>query len=480
MHPANGEEANSESHSLEGARLVDTPSVPTPALRPTPELPWAETPMRALVGQSWPIVVSMLSYSTMTLADTFFVAGEGASALAGVGLGGTAAFVIFGFSFGLLRAVKILGAQARGAGAFDRERAALSAGILTSLVVGVVSIVLGGIAAFAMPLVAGSVEAGGHARDYLLIRALSSPVVLLYVALREARYGRGDSQSPMVAGVIANALNIVLDAVFVWGFDAGVRGVAWATFIASTAQAFLLLWTTWRSERRFVRPAWSDVRALFTVGAPTGVQFLLEIGSFSLLTILLARMPELELAAHQIAIQVIHFTFLPAIGVSETVSALVGQAIGARRLRLVGVVTNGGFAIVIAYAIFCSVMLLAFGHLVARGFTDDGALIARSAELLLIASLFQIADAAGVILRGTLRGAGDVKMPALIGIVCAWSLTPPLTWLIGIELGHGAVGGWLGLTAEIFVATAILGARYGRGQWLVEARRTRRLAQAVA
>jgi MATE family multidrug resistance protein len=343
----------------------------------------------------------MLSYSTMTLADTFFVASEGASALAGVGLGGTAAFVIFGFSFGLLRGVKILGAQARGAGAFDRERAALTAGMVTSLVLAAVSIVVGIGAAFAMPLLAGGPEAGLHARDYLLIRALSSPFVLLYVALREARYGRGDSRSPMVASVLANALNIVLDAVFVWGFDGGVRGVAIATFIASAVQAFLLLASVWKSEKHFVRPALADITALIRVGVATGVQFLLEIGSFSLLTILLARMPELELAAHQIAIQVIHFTFLPAIGVSETVSALVGQAIGARRLRLVGVVTNGGFALVIGYAAFCTVMLLLFGGVVARGFTDDGALIARASELLLIASLFQVFDAAGVIVRGT-------------------------------------------------------------------------------
>jgi len=450
------------------------------ASRSAKELSWAHAPRRTLLTQSWPIVVSMLSYSTMTLADTFFVAGEGASALAGVGLGGTAAFVIFGFSFGLLRGVKILGAQARGAGAFDRERAALSAGIVTSLVLAVASMVVGIGAAFAMPLVAGGPEAGLFARDYLFIRALSSPFVLLYVALREGRYGRGDSRSPMVAGVIANALNIVLDAVFVWGFDGGVRGVALATFFASAVQALLLLASTWRDEKGFVRPMLSDVIALFRVGTATGVQFLLEIGSFSLLTILLARMPELELAAHQIAIQVIHFTFLPAIGVSETVSALVGQAIGARRLRLVSVVTNGGFAIVIGYAAFCTVMLLLFGRYVARGFTDDGALIARASELLLIASLFQIFDALGVILRGVLRGAGDVKMPALIGIVCAWSLTPPLTWWLGLKLGYGAVGGWVGLTLEIVVATAILGARYGRGHWFVEARKTRRLAQVTA
>lgn len=441
------------------------------------KLAWADAPLRTLITQSWPIVVSMLSYSTMTLADTFFVAGEGASALAGVGLGGTAAFVIFGFSFGVLRGVKILGAQARGAGAFDRERAALSAGIVAALSIGVVSIVVGGAASCAMPWLAGSPEAGVHARDYLLVRALSAPILLLYVALREARYGQGDSQRPMIAAVIANVLNVVLDALFVWGFDAGVLGVAWATFIATVVQAALLLASTWRIERRFVRPTLADVIALFRVGTPTGVQFLLEIGSFSLLTIFLARMPELELAAHQIAIQVIHFTFLPAIGVSETVSAMAGQAIGARRLRMVGVVTNGGFVLVIAYAIVCSVLLLVFGPSVARGFTNDAALIARAGELLLIASLFQIADAAGVILRGVLRGAGDVKVPAVIGIACAWTLTPPLTWWLGLELGFGAVGGWIGLTAEIFLATTLLGVRYARGDWLIEARRTRRLAQ---
>src|SRR5690242_9990663 len=79
-------------------------------------LDWERRPARELLRLSWPILISTISYSTMTLVDTLLVSGLGSAQLAGVGLGGTAAFALLCFSFGLLRGVKTLVAQAVGAG----------------------------------------------------------------------------------------------------------------------------------------------------------------------------------------------------------------------------------------------------------------------------------------------------------------------------------------------------------------------------
>src|SRR6185436_7449300 len=91
--------------------LVPVPTAPTPA-----SLPWEARPGRELVLLAWPIAVSTISYSVMTLVDTLLVGRLGAAQLAGVGLGGTAAFVLLCFSFGLLRGAKTLVAQSVGAG----------------------------------------------------------------------------------------------------------------------------------------------------------------------------------------------------------------------------------------------------------------------------------------------------------------------------------------------------------------------------
>ena len=80
------------------------------------KLRWKHKPIPELVRLAWPIAVSMLSYSVMTLVSTLFVGRLGANALAGVGLGGVAAFGLIVFGFGLLRSVKVVVSQATGAG----------------------------------------------------------------------------------------------------------------------------------------------------------------------------------------------------------------------------------------------------------------------------------------------------------------------------------------------------------------------------
>jgi MATE family multidrug resistance protein len=172
-----------------------------------------------------------------------------------------------------------------------------------------------------------------------------------------------------------------------------------------------------------------------------------------------------QMAGHQIALQVIHFTFLPGLALSEGASVLAGQAVGAGRLELVRRVAAVSLWITSAYTIFCTLVLAAGARLIVHGFTDDPGLVGVAVPLLWLASAFQVVDGANVIVRGVLRGAGDVRVPAVVGVVTSWLATPPLAWALGIWLGMGALGGWLGLTAEIFLGTVLLWWRLLGGGW---------------
>jgi MATE family multidrug resistance protein len=180
-----------------------------------------------------------------------------------------------------------------------------------------------------------------------------------------------------------------------------------------------------------------------------------------------------EMAAHQIALQTIHFSFLPALAVGEAGSVMAGQAVGADRDELVLVVARLSMLLSGMYTAGCT-LVLAFGApVIARLFTADHAVVAAAIPLLHVAAAFQVADAANVVARGILRGTGDVRFPAVVGITAAWALTPPLTWLLGHALGLGAFGGWLGLSAEILAAAGIFWWRLvGRG-WRHAAARSR-------
>lgn len=435
-------------------------------------LPWRHRPFPELVRLAWPITVSTLSYSVMTLVDTLFVGRLGASALAGVGLGGVASFTVLCFGFGSLRAVNVLVAQAVGSGDRVRARTWLWAGIWAALALGAVMVVAGQLLASQIHHLAASEAAGQHAQAYVSVRLLSAPLLMLYVALREHRYGLGDTRTPMVAAVAGNVLNIALDWLFIVELSWGVAGAAWATVLGHGLEALMLVVVAAREGHRPRRVRWADMKQLFAIGAPTGLQFWMEVGSFALLTTIIASLGDLELAAHQIALQVVHFAFLPAMALGEAGAVLAGQAVGAGEVRLVKRVARLAVVTAVAYTGACTLAIVAGGRLIASAFTSDGALSGVTVGLLWMSTAFLVADGAAVVARGVLRGTGDVRFPAVIGIACAWLCTPPLAWLLGRAAGLGALGGWIGLSLEIAAAAAIFWWRLERAGWLPSARRS--------
>ena len=421
----------------------------------------------------------MLSYAVMTVVDTLFVGRLGPSALAGVGLGGTAAFALACFSFGLLRGTKVLISQARGAGNNEELGSHLGAGLATALVLGVVTLAAAFVTAELLPSLAATAEAGANAQAYFKSRMITVPALFVYVALRESRYGLGDARSPMVASVLGNVVNIGLDYVLIFGFDLGVGGAGAATATAHALEAAVLIVVQARMGFDIARTRWSHVRALWRMGLPSGIQFMLEMGSFAVLATLLSRLSEFDMAGHLIALQVVHFSFLPAVALAEAASVLTGEAIGARRDEMVVRVSRLTMILAAVYTGACGIVMAVGGRWIAGAFTEDPGLIALATKLLVIAAIFQVFDAANIVSRGVLRGVGDVRFAAVAGITLAWISVPPLTWFLGYHLGLGAVGGWLALLTEIILGAFVLVWRVERGGWHSTVARLRAQREAV-
>lgn len=438
------------------------------------DLSWTARPGRELLRLAWPITVSTLSFSMMTLASTAFVAQVGADELAAVGLGSVVCFTITCFGVGLVRASKTVVSQAVGAGRKDKLPELLGAALGLGLILGMISLLICQLVAPLLVSLSSSPRSGGFAAQYLVIRSLGAPVMLAYASLRECSYGQGDSKTPMRAALAGNAVNIALDAVLILGLDWGVRGAALATVAGTLVELGVLAWPmraqiaamTWK------RPA---VREIWIQGVPTGLQFLIEVGSFLILTVLVAGMSPTDGAAHQMVLHLINVSFLPAHALAEATAVLVGQAVGAGRLELVKGIALRTLLIGAAYSAVCFVVFALAGDVFASAMAGgDHALADRATTLVHVGLAFLVADAANVIARGVLRGASDVRYAAVVGIITAWVTTPPLTYLLGVELGLGVVGGWIGLALEIVVGAGLFWLRVYRGGWRPAALAARR------
>jgi MATE family multidrug resistance protein len=440
--------------------------------RETKELEWLDRPLAELLRLAWPIAVSTLSYSAMTVVDTLFVSGIGTAALAGVGMAGIAAFTLVCFSIGLLRGVKVLVSQAVGAQRHHEVGALLSAGLAMAVAMGGLVVAAGQLVAPLLTHLAASAEAGVHADTYLRIRILGAPLLLVYVTIRETRYGQGDARSPMVASVSCNVVNIALDYVLIYMLGWGVAGAAWATVAANAVEAAILVYWHRRLIGR-VRGGLGFVRRVWRMGVPTGVQFLMEVGSFAVLTVMLAAVSEVDLAAHQIVLHVQHFSFLPAYALAEAASVMAGQSVGANRDDLVNGIAKRAMVLAAAYTALCTVVFGVGAHAIAGAFTDDPELLSTTVTLIYVSLGFLVADSANIVARAILRGTGDVTFAAIVGITCAWMMTPPVTWLLGMHLGWGAPGAWIGLTGVIFAGAVVWWWRLASGGWRKAAGRSR-------
>jgi multidrug resistance protein, MATE family len=427
---------------------------------------------RAVANLAWPIATAMLGETAIGLVDTKLVGGLGAAAIGGTGLGTTLMYLGYALPFGVMRGVKVRVAHAIGEGrphhAIGYAKAGLALGVLFGLVVFLACRDVGPILTFlrADPAIIP------YARDFLAAVTWGAPSTCALSALIQYRQAIGDSRTPMVIGLVGNAFN----ALFAWsliygvfGMPAlGVRGAGISTAITETLELAVMLALFLRDARRTkgdplpFRRAVSEVNE---IGIPTGVQFFAESLAFSTFTVVLGTLGTAEIAAHQIALNVIRVSFLPGVAVAEATSVLVGQALGRRRAVDAEAAVSSGLKLGVGFMAMCGVVFALFGGSLARFFSTDVLVVAAARKLLFVAAAFQVLDATNIVLRGALRGAKDARVVAIVGVGSIWICLPTSALFLGRTMGLGALGGWLGIIAETAIASTLLMLRWRGGAW---------------
>ncbi len=432
-------------------------------------LPASDGGIRHVAKMSWPIIVGMLSFTVMGVADTLFVGWIGKAELAAVGLATTAILLFNALFMGTLHGNKVLASQATGRGRPDDAKTAGWLGALLALPFGLIVAASALFRGHIFAVMGGPHPVQVLAGQYFWVCAVGS--VFWYVAMAFCNYfqGVGDTRTSMKVNLLANALNIVLDPLFIFGFGPipamGVAGAALATVIA---QALGMVYVT----VLFVGRAgvlklmdWGMLDRLVRLGFPTGVRNALGVGAFTAFTALLARMGEDQLAAHQIAMKIVSISFLPGQGLSETVTILMGQYFGARRFEEAERAFKSTLWLAVGLMGGCGLIFFAFGKQLVELFNTDASVVYLGSRLLLVAAFYQVFDAIGKVATGSLNGTGDTQFTMWIGVACSWLVLVPTSYYFGIVRHGGAVGAWMGLTAELVVVAAVTMIRFARGSW---------------
>jgi MATE family, multidrug efflux pump len=421
---------------------------------------------REIVRLALPALGALAAEPLYVLADTGIVGHLGRPQLAALGLAGTVlagAFTIFNFlTYGTTAVV----ARATGAGQHERAARLAAQALWVSLAIGVVVVVV--CEAAAAPLLhalGGHGRSGDFALVYFRIGALGLPAAL--VALAGQGYLRGVSRlrRPFVIVIASNALNIVLEVVFIYVFHWGVAGSAGGTAIAQAAMGIAFVVELLRPHAASKRPSLREMRPMMRVGRQIFVRTVALYASFLVAAAFCTHMGDAQIAAHQIAYQLFIFLALILDAVAIAGQVIVGRMLGG------GDATGAFDAAVrmigwsIAVGLVFAIVLLPLAHLVPRAFTSDHATLHEAAELWPFFALMQPLGGAAFALDGILIGAGDTQY-------LMWSMVAATAVFIGVAatayaLGWGIVGIWIALDVLIAARLVALGVRFAGRRWAV-------------
>jgi len=424
---------------------------------------------REILRLAIPAFGALAAEPLYVLADTAIVGHLGTRPLGGLGVAGAILSVAFGI-FNFL-AYGTTATVARRIGAGDPRAAAEHgvAGVWLALGLGVALAAVG--LALSGPIVSAmgaSAHVAPYARTYLRISLLGAPFVL--VALAGTGYLRGlqDTRTPLVIALVANAANLVLELVLVYGAHLGIAGSAWGTVIAQIAAALAYLAIVRRNVRSSgasARPDLTQLRAASAVGAYLTVRTGSLLLAFTAATSIASRIGDAQVAAHQIAFQLWLLLALCLDAIAIAGQAIVGRALGAGDADLTRATSRRMLQWGVAVGLGLGLLVAAGDPLLALLFTRDAAVRDQLRPVLLAVALMQPLGGAVFVLDGILIGAGDVRYLALAMAGATLCFVPCA--ILVLTTGAGLIALWSALFVFMLARLYGMGRRYAGNAWLV-------------
>lgn len=300
---------------------------------------------------------------------------------------------------------------------------------------------------------------------------------MIFNTFKQFAEGLGYTKQAMNITIWGNVINIVIAIILVKGMfgisPMGVRGVGIATLIDRILMMIIMAWYVLKSKNfkpyiqhfiiRFVDR--QRLKNILKIGLPVAMQYVFEIGAFAGAALIAGTIGAIEQAAHQTAMTLAAMTYMMATGIASAATIKTGNSYGNRNFFRLKKFATVSYHLVIAFMLVCAIIFAVFNQYLPMVITKDVDVIRLSAQLLLIAGLFQLFDGIQVVGLGTLRGMGDVNIPTFITFFAYWVIGLPIAYILGTQSEIGVQGIWYGLTLGLLTSSALL---YWRYQYVIK------------
>ena len=423
---------------------------------------------KQLMVFSGPIMLTNLLQTSYQLIDSLWVGNLlGADALGAVAVSGTIIFTVLSFIIGLNNAALTILSQQKGQKNADGLRRYLNAFVVLLSIMSISLGVVGFVFAENLLRILGTpVEILGLATSYLQINFLGMLFLFGYNFISTVLRALGDSKTPLRFVFIAVLLNLVLDPLFIAGFDLGVEGAAYATIIS---QGFAFLYGFFHVLRKKLAPftvpslpSFLEIKLILHLGIPSGLQMsVISAGSAAIMSVVTS-FGSSVVGGFGSAQRLDSIVMLPAHALGTAVSSMAGQNIGVRNWERVNKIAKYGvlYNFTVMTAIGLLVVLLA--EPAVRLFIQEEEAVEFGATYLKIIALCYPFLGINFILNGVVRAAGAMYQVLILNIISFWVLRYPLTFLFAELYGENGIAMGMGVSFIISSVFAYMYFRYGK------------------
>ena len=423
-------------------------------------------PKKALISMSIPLIISLLISSLYNLIDAAWVSGLGADALAGVGFFTPIFMILAGFGNGLGAGAAF--AISKYVGEENKQKAdnASVHSIFIDVIVSVIITIILWILLVPILNAMGVGQTIGFATDYGNIIVLGSIFIILSNALYGIYRGEGDSTRPMYAMIASAILNMILDPIFIYNLNLGVKGAAIATLISAIFVIFMLMYWSYIKKNTYIKPILSNFKFkkeisfdIIKVGIPASIQLLNNAFFAAVFSSLLAFLSSTDsVAVYSTGWRIVIIGTTPILAIGTALISVIAANYGAKNYRNIQIAHRYAMKISMVFAFAVAIITNVFAGDIASIFASSGTSVRIASELTSFLAwivIYYPTMAVGVASTYVFQGVGKGMTAMFQTVMRETGFTLFFAVLLGVVFDFGVWGAWMGIVLGEIVSNNI-------------------------
>lgn len=440
-----------------------------------------------VLGLAIPIMIEQTFVMLLGVCNTMMAGHIGKEAVSAIGMVDSINVLFISFFSALSVGATVVVAQNIGRKNIKRANETARQAIMSGIIISTLITLL--IWIFRVPIINvlyGSAEplVKLDAKLYIEFTLLTYPFIAVEQIANGILRGCGDTKTPMHITIFMNCINIILGYMLIYGMNInflgtnigfpslGIMGAAIAIAVARLIGTALIIFVLARGTKiikiRKIFPFKFDVeiqKGIFNIGIPAGVEQLLFNGGKLIVQVFIVTMGTISIASNSVAGSVFTMGNVPGTALTLAATALVGQHIGRGDVKEAKSVLIYLAEFATVSSLIMAIIFVPLASVISSLYTNNASVIHLSASLIRINAFAMLIWPLSFIFSAGLKGAGDTKYTMITSVIGMWMFRIITGYLLGVKLGLGVNGIWLGMYIDWIVRGILYCFRLHGDKW---------------